>query len=89
MTRERMKKHVLLYGGIAMILLSFLAIHELTAPRIGPIGDGSSIPPPALIWRIFSLFILCGIGFIIWGIYRFLFKEKRTDNFMEVDNGEQ
>ncbi|MCM3611659.1 hypothetical protein M4S82_10380 [Planococcus sp. MERTA32b] len=77
MTRELMKKHVLLYGGIAMIFLSFWAIYDLTTPRIGPIGDGSSIPPPALIWGIFSLFILCGIGFIIWGIYRFLFEETK------------
>lgn len=78
MTRERMKKHVLLYGGIAMILLSILAIQDLLAPQTGPIGDGSSIPPPALIWGIFSCFILCGIGFIIWGIYRFLFEDKSS-----------
>lgn len=77
MTRERMKKHVLLYGGIAIIFMSFLAIHNLMVPRMGPVGDGSNIPPPSLIWGIFSLFILCGIGFIIWGIYRFLFEDAK------------
>lgn len=73
MDKERMKKHVLLYGGIAMVILSALAIYDLVAPGFGPVIQ---LPPASLIWIAFPLFMIIGIVFIVLGIYRFLFEEK-------------
>lgn len=47
-----MKKHILLYGGILIIALSFLGLYDLLSPRVGPIGNG---PPTTFIWFIFSI----------------------------------
>ncbi|RLQ91294.1 hypothetical protein [Planomicrobium sp. Y74] len=73
MDKERMKKHVLLYGGIAMVILSALAIYDLVAPGVGPVIQ---LPAASLIWIAFPLFMVIGIVFIVLGIYRFLFEEK-------------
>lgn len=73
MNKERMKKHVLLYGGIAMVILSALAIYDLMAPGVGPVIQLHSA---SLVWIAFPFFMVMGIVFIVLGIYRFLFEEK-------------
>lgn len=75
MSKEWMKKHVLLYGGIALVILSALAIYDLVAPGVGPVIQ---LPPASLIWIVFPLFMVMGIGFIVLGVYRFLFDEKSS-----------
>ena len=63
-----MRKHIYLYSGIFVILLSFLMVFDLLSPRVGPIGDG---PPIKLIWFYFSIQILIGIAFITQSILFF------------------
>ena len=66
-----MRKHVSMFGGILVILLSFLMIYTLLTPRVGPIGGG---PPKKLIWFFFSFQILSGLALI-------------TQSFLEFRNG--
>ena len=63
-----MRKYRLLYGGILVILLSFLMVYNLLAPRVGPIGDG---PPIKLIWFVFSYQVLLGFALITLSILEF------------------
>lgn len=72
MNKERMK-HIFLYGGIAMVILSALAIYDLVAPGVGLVIQ---LPPASLFWMVFPFFMVIGIVFIVLGIYSFLFEEK-------------
>ena len=63
-----MRKHRLLYGGILVILLSFLMVYTLLAPRVGPIGEG---PPIKLIWFVFSYQVIFGLALITLSILEF------------------
>ena len=74
MRKEWLKKHVLLVGGIALILLSALAIHDLYAPGIGPMA---TVSPSSLIWIVFPFFMFVGIVFIVLSIYSFLFEAEK------------
>ncbi|MGH2317782.1 hypothetical protein ACRC6Q_08430 [Planococcus sp. SE5232] len=72
-----MKKQVLLYGGIMIILLSLLALYNLLAPRVGPIGNGM---PINFIWIFFSITILIGITFVVLSIFKFMNEHKNIKN---------
>lgn len=63
-----MKKHLSLFVGILVILLSFLMIYTLLSPRVGPIGSG---PPKKLIWFFFSIQILSGLALITQSFLNF------------------
>lgn len=70
-----MRKHVTLFGGILVILLSFLMIYTLLTPRVGPIGSG---PPKKLIWFFFSIQILSGLTLITQSFLNFRNEKKET-----------
>jgi len=72
-----MEKHILLYGGILIIALSFLGLYDLLSPRVGPIGNG---PPTTFIWFIFSMPILIGLALTATSIVKFR-NEKNTKNY--------
>jgi len=63
-----MRNHIYLYGGILVILLPFLMVFTLLAPRVGPIGDG---PPEKVIWFVFSIQFLSGLALITQSILLF------------------
>jgi hypothetical protein len=63
-----MRKHLSLYGGILVILLSFLMIYTLLTPRVGLIGGG---PPKKMIWFFFSIQILSGLALITQSFLKF------------------
>jgi len=69
-----MRKHLSLYGGILVILLSLLMIYTLLTPRVGPIGDG---PPKKLIWFFFSIQLLSGLTLITNSIL--IFRNEKNE----------
>jgi len=73
-----MRKHISLYAGIVIILLSFLGLYMFLIPRVGPIGNG---PPVKLIWFCFSVEVLGGLALITQSILMFRKdKEKRRSS---------
>lgn len=59
-----------------MIIVAFWKLNQFYAPKVGPIGNGLSSSVEAMIWVLFGISMILGIGGVIYFTYSII---KRDD----------
>lgn len=73
-----MSKYIMLAGSIILIILSFVYLNRLYAPKIGPIGNGPSEQLILYVWITFIVTLVTGIMYLIRSIIMIVKSKKNN-----------